>query len=863
MGGDNTGGRRPRGQLPPIDFAALADALLQRAETLVPQWLPEGKRQKAEWVCGSLQGEAGRSLSVNLRTGAWSDFAGDERGGDLTSLYAAIHSLGMGQAAARLMESLGWRRDPIVSPSPAPAVAAPPPAAAPATAPAPAPAARRKSVWVPVLPVPAHAGVPDCKDWHYGEPQAVWLYRRGPDLLGAVARYLTSEGGKEIKPWTWCRDTSDDRKTHRWHAMQWAEPRPLYLATGELTEGRPVVLVEGEKCALAGQQLLGDDYDWVTWPGGANAWARADWSWLAGRTVLLWPDCDAKRQKLTRAEREADADADSKPLLAEPDQPGMRAMISIGARLQEGHGCKVSLCKIPKPGDVSDGWDVADAIASGWTAEHVHAMLRSAVPLPLLAEQAESTPSSAAAEEGQKKTTWWDLLDVGRQGIKPTRENVVLALMGRPERGVAGLRALEGLIRFNQFSNTVEKAYLPPWGGSAGQWADDDELQMGNWLVANHGLPSVSRAQLEEAVLVVAHRHAYYPLRERMVSLRGKWDGEGRLNTWLRRVCLVEDEWDDREPLQRYLARAGAWFMMAMVARVLPEVRQGHRVVVGPGTKFDFMLIFESAQGWGKSTLAATLGGEYFADTGLSIGDKDSLQNIQGIWVYEWGELHSLTKSEAAKVKEFVSSPKDRFRATFDRRPRDYPRQVVFVGTTNEQVYLTDITGNRRFWPVRLTRRPDIDWLRANLQQMLAEAVHRVDAGERFWPDGQEQAALFDPQQQERVVQSSLEAEIRAYLYDPDQRTGLNGLNGSLVNEIGLSELLTQVGFTIDKQSDALSKRAASVMQALEWKSRRTSRPGRPYVYVRPDKPKGPQPSASDVSPAAPTPTEALDDCPF
>lgn len=853
MAGENTSGRRPRGTLPPIDFAGLADALLQRAETLVPQWLPEGKRQGGEWVCGSLQGEAGRSLSVNLRTGAWSDFAGDDRGGDLTSLYAAIHSLGMGQAAARLMEMLGWRREPVAG------TASPP--AAPAAA-APAPAGKRKSVWVPVLPVPPHASEPDCKDWHYGEPEAVWLYRRGPDLLGAVARYRTSEGGKEIKPWTWCTDTSDDRQTHRWHSMQWPEPRPLFLPGGELSADRPVVLVEGEKCAQAGAEL-GLDFDWVTWPGGSNAWAKADWSWLAARQVLLWPDCDAKRQKLSRAERESNVDPESKPLLPEADQPGMRAMLGIGKQLAEQHGCTVLICKVPKPGAVSDGWDVADAIASGWTREQVEAMLRSAAPLELRAAEGKSTPSGAPADEEGKKTTWWDLLACGRQGVYPTRENVVLALMGRPERGVRGLRELDGLIRFNQFSNTVEKTRRPPWGGNAGVWNEDDELQMGAWLVAVHGMPSISRAQLEEAVLVVAHRHAYHPLRDRMVALRGKWDGEGRLNTWLRRVCLEEDEWDDRQPLQRYLARAGAWFLMAMVARVMPEVREGPNVIVGPGTKFDNMLIFESSQGWGKSTLAKTLGGDYFADTGLAIGDKDSLQNIQGIWVYEWGELHSLTKSEATKVKEFVSSSKDRFRATFDRRPRDYPRQVVFVGTTNEQVYLTDITGNRRFWPVTLTRLPDIDWLKANLEQMLAEAVHRVDAGERFWPTREEQAALFDPQQQQRVVQSSLEAEIRAYLYDEDQRVGLKGENGALVKEIGLSDLLARIGFTIDKQTDALAKRAAQVMHAMGWPIRRTSRPGRPYVYVRPDKPSGPQPSASRVSPAAPAPTEALDDCPF
>jgi hypothetical protein len=721
------------------------------------------------------------------------------------------------------------------------------------------------------VPVPEFAPACTGVDWHYGQPEALWTYRRDGAVLGAVARYRDSEGGKEIKPWTWCVDDGDPRQVQGWHSMQWPEPRPLYLPRGSLSDdGRAVVLVEGEKCADAGHGLLGDQLDWVSWPGGSNAWQKADWSWLAGRQVVLWPDADAKRVKLSRQEREESVDPQTKPLLPEEAQPGMKCMLGIGRLLADTHGCTVTICRIPKPGAIADGWDVADAIAQGWTADQVRAFVASSDPLPTPAADARSTPSRAPAGGGEEdRAHWRDLLAVGRQGVFPTRENVVLALMGRPERGVEGLPECKGLIQFNQFSNTVIKTRRPPWGGTAGTWCEDDELQMGAWLVAQHGMPSISRTQLEEAVLVVAHRHAVHPLRDRMTALRGRWDGVGRLNTWLRRVCLEEDEWDDTDPLQRYLARAGAWFVMGMVARVMPEVRQGARVVVGPGTKFDAMLIFESPQGWGKSTLAATLGGEFFADTGLTIGDKDSLQNIQGIWIYEWGELHSLTKAEATKVKEFVTSSKDRFRATFDRRPRDYPRQVVFVGTTNEQVYLSDPTGNRRFWPVKLTRRPDIEWLREHLEQMLAEAVHRVDAGERFWPTPQEQDALFEPQQQARVVQSSLDAAIRTYLYDEDQRTGVSGINGTLVKDIGLADLLGRVGYTIDKQTPALVKSASQVMHALGWPLRRTTRPGRPYVYVRPPNPEPGAAGASTDSRGAADDRrthpsdEALDDCPF
>jgi predicted P-loop ATPase len=252
-------------------------------------------------------------------------------------------------------------------------------------------------------------------------------------------------------------------------------------------------------------------------------------------------------------------------------------------------------------------------------------------------------------------------------------------------------------------------------------------------------------------------------------------------------------------------------------------------------------------QGKGKSTLAAILGMEWFADTGLVLGDKDSYQNLQGVLVYEWGELDSLTRAEVTKVKQFISSQKDRFRASFDRRPKDYPRQVVFIGTTNESHYLSDPTGNRRFWPVRVTKDIDLAWLRENRDQLFAEAMHYLDKGQRFHPTRDEQTELFDPQQQERTVESTLESAIRRTLYDEDQKVPMNGRNWALVDECTLAELLTQLGISVDKQSAVLAKQASAVLGRLGWERARGTARGadkvRPWVYRRP---KGEGVSASE-----------------
>jgi predicted P-loop ATPase len=303
---------------------------------------------------------------------------------------------------------------------------------------------------------------------------------------------------------------------------------------------------------------------------------------------------------------------------------------------------------------------------------------------------------------------------------------------------------------------------------------------------------------------------------------------------WLRRCCLEEDEWDDADPLQQYLARVGTWLVMAIVARVMQ-----------PGCKFDYMVIFEGAQGVGKSTLARLLGGDHFADTGLVLGDKDSYQNLQGVLVYEWGELDSLTKTEVTKVKQFISSMKDRFRASFDRRAKDYPRQVVFIGTTNEDHYLVDPTGNRRMWPVRVTRQIDLEWFAEHRDQLFAEALHCLDAGERFHPNTREQRELFEPQQQQRQIENAIQAAILRYLYDEHQKVGMHGENGTLVHDITAPELLTRLGISVDKQTQALLRQATAAMRHAGWVRYRSSRGDRPWMFKRPAGGKLPEPDSS------------------
>ena len=286
-----------------------------QAEQLLSSWLPGGKRDGHEWVCGNLRGDPGRSLSINMTTGQWSDFSdatNDLQGGDLTSLYAKIKGIGNVEAARALVSELGL---------------------ASATRPASRPMVETAKVKRPIgTPPPAAAG-PMFTKGGWGEPSGVWAYRDTDGaIIGYVSRYEPKREGerKQYLPWTWSNEDA------AWRNWQFNDPRPTYGL--ELLKARPtspIMLAEGEKTADAGRRIAGAHYIVASWQGGAKADGKVDWTPYAGRTVLLWPDAD---------------------------EPGVSCMQRIAVRLTM-LGCSV---KIIDTAGQPEGWDLADAERSGW-----------------------------------------------------------------------------------------------------------------------------------------------------------------------------------------------------------------------------------------------------------------------------------------------------------------------------------------------------------------------------------------------------------------------------------------------------------------------------------------------------------------
>jgi hypothetical protein len=119
----------------------------------------------------------------------------------------------------------------------------------------------------------------------------------------------------------------------------------------------------------------------------------------------------------------------------------------------------------------------------------------------------------------------------------------------------------------------------------------------------------------------------------------------------------------------------------------------------------------------------ATLLNEWFADQLiLSVDPKTQIEQLDGKWIYELSELEGMKGAENSKVKSFMSRQFDNARAAYGHFAEERGRQNVFIGTVNEWHFLKDPTGNRRWWPIETTR-VDLDWLRANVHQLWAEAV--------------------------------------------------------------------------------------------------------------------------------------------
>lgn len=394
---------------------------------------------------------------------------------------------------------------------------------------------------------------------------------------------------------------------------------------------------------------------------------------------------------------------------------------------------------------------------------------RTPTPMP---QQSEFVPGDS----------WMQALLWNKNGtaLQKCTANAITILRGDPR--------WKGKVRMDEFTWDIRVTDAPFERKHLEFWEENDDTLLQGWLLREHGI-HLSVHDCARAVIAAAKSDPIHPVRDWMDTL--KWDGVERLSRWLVTYLGAEDT--------EYTRAVGRWWLISAVARVYE-----------PGSQVHHVLVLQGEQGIGKSSALRTItGAGWFSDTPLDIGNKDTYQVIQGRLVVEFSDLEGIRGVHADKLKSFFSSPTDRFRSPFTRKPADFRRQCVFAATTNSREFLLDHTGGRRYWPVWCTRL-DNDALKRDRAQIWAEAVTAYGKHERWWPETAEEHAMVGEQQEERRVVDAREQLVNDWL---------NARNRDFVSTEEI--LLEALHLTPDSWDGRSSATVSRIMRALGWNTAR------------------------------------------
>jgi predicted P-loop ATPase len=310
---------------------------------------------------------------------------------------------------------------------------------------------------------------------------------------------------------------------------------------------------------------------------------------------------------------------------------------------------------------------------------------------------------------------------------KPQLANALIALREAPE--------WHGVLAYDDFALTTMMMKPPPWlkhqdnSWTPQPWSDRDDALTANWLQHNDIGITVNVAAT--AAETVAKDNAFHPIKDYLTGL--VWDGNQRVKQFAASYLGAE--------ATRYHQEISQCMLIAAVARIMR-----------PGCKADYVAILEGAQDKGKSTAIDLLFSPWFSDDLAELGTKDAAMQTRVAWGIEIPELTSMARADIERVKAFVTRKVDRFRPSYGRRVIEVPRQSVFIGSTNQDTYLKDETGGRRFWPIRCGS-INLEAIRRDRDQLWAEAVALYNAGTPWWLTDTEAISLARDEQEQRYVE--------------------------------------------------------------------------------------------------------------
>lgn len=381
---------------------------------------------------------------------------------------------------------------------------------------------------------------------------------------------------------------------------------------------------------------------------------------------------------------------------------------------------------------------------------------------------------------------WRHQLQQGDKGPKRNLTNLVMHL-----------RNLDGLgkaLRFNEMTQIAD------WQGRPIEDPDFVDIRL---LIERAGFQPIDR-DVRPAVDRVARENMYNPVADYLTSLT--WDGTARLDRWMVKLLGAPDT-----PFVRTISPK---VLISAVARALR-----------PGCQVDTMLILEGEQGIRKSSAIAALFGREVTRESVSLFDSHQrmVMNMMGAWVVELAEFVAIARSHNASVKGLISMRQDTVVLPYAKSASTHPRRCVFFGTINPESagYLTDNTGNRRYWPVAVTK-IDLDGIAARRDQLWAEALYMFRAGERWWLEGDETADAAE-QQVDREEQDAWVEPLANRLEEQASRQ-----QGNIVTVITVDEAMTFLGIPNERKDKKAQMRAATALGDLGFTRVKLRPPGPP-----------------------------------
>lgn len=275
-------------------------------------------------------------------------------------------------------------------------------------------------------------------------------------------------------------------------------------------------------------------------------------------------------------------------------------------------------------------------------------------------------------EEADDKNWMADLEIDSKAGFVSSAGNLNIIFKNDPR--------LKGFFRYNEFDSRHYVFNTLPWRriSSPEPIRNVDYSGVRNYIETIYKISGAMK--IDDALNLEFERNSYHPVREYLSGLT--WDGVPRVETLLIDYFGTPDTSYYREAIKTVLIG-------------------GVKRIFEPGCKFDSVIVLVGGQGSGKSTFVRKLGVKWFSDTFLTVHGKEALEQINsGVWVMEMAELAGLKKAEVEPIKHFISKQEDTFRPAYGKTTETFKRQCIFIGTTNDENFLRDPTGNRRWLPV-------------------------------------------------------------------------------------------------------------------------------------------------------------------